>query len=117
MAVHLVKKMHLSLGLVAGLSLMQLSEQAGHLELRAAPGRWMQGWAPPKGLWMVELPLQLAPGNHSIPAGLSLSICPSTSSAGPFWKQCTVMEGLMVKQRDTYSESPDKLFEPQLPHL
>lgn len=70
----MVKKMHLSLGLVAGSSLMQLSEQAGHLELRAAPGRWMQGWAPPKGLWMVELPLQLAPGNHSIPPGLSVHL-------------------------------------------
>ena len=101
-AAHVVKKNVSVPRGIAGWSLPQLCEPAGHLGPRAAGGGvGGGGLAPlPRGLRMVEPPLQLAPGRHGIPHSLLVS---SASSPGWFREECAFPGGLVVQEKDINS--------------
>ena len=111
-AAHVVKKNVSVPRGIAGWSLPQLCEPAGHLWPRAAGGGvGGGGLAPlPRGLRMVEPPLQLAPGRHGIPHSLLVSsasphslLVSSASSPGWFREECAFPGGLVVKEKDISS--------------
>ena len=118
-AAHVVKKMYLSLGGIAG-----LVPSASCVSRQVTWGSGLQGalWGggalSPSAQGSVDGGAPLAAGSwsHSISHSLSVNLS-SASFPGQFCEECAFPGGLVVKRKDINSESPGKLFEPRFPHL